>query len=320
MNRYQKILSGLLILQVVIAAVVFWPRYTVQAAAEPLFSGIDVAEVTAVTITNNDGQVVELAREGDDWLLASSGDYPANSESVNNLLTKLAAARTNRLVTQTEASHNRLQIADDNFNRRIRLSLADGSQRTIYWGSVAGGLNIHMRLAGQDAVYLAGNSTLRDASTTPGDWIDTSYVALPREEITAVTVENENGIFTFTKSGDEEWIYTDLAEGEEFKQARLNTFLSRLTNLNMTEPLSTAVQPEYGLDAPLATVNVTTESEAGTQTYTLQIGAKDEANNTYIVKWSEADYYVRIAGFNASDFVETTREDLLETGEAESNE
>ncbi len=311
MTRLQKILTGLLAVQLVLAALVFWPRGRVQAAGEPLLADLKPESVTAVTLTDDQGSTVKLARQDSGWVLASGGDYPVTADSVTGLLDKLTAVKTDRLVTQTAGSLDRLQIADDNFVRRLDISLDDGRTLTVYLGSTANLQATHVRLAGQDAVYLANDLTARDASATPGDWIDPTYVNIPMEEMTAVTVQNQNGAFTFTRSATGEWTYTGLDAGEVYNPARFNTILSRLSNLTMIAPLGTTEEAGYQMDAPLATITVTTKSDSGEQTHTLLIGAQDAASGNYVAKWSESEYYVNVNAFSAKDMVTLSRDDLL---------
>lgn len=316
MSRFQKILAGLLFLQLVLTVAVFWPQQQAEAVDEPLLAAVATEDVTEVTITGAEGETVTLAREGDGWVLASRADYPALATNVDGLLEKLTDAQTGRLVTTTAASHDRLQIADDNFVRRIELALADGTTHTLYLGSAANAQAAHVRRAGEDDVYLATGLTARDAGTAASNWIDTGYVSLPADTLTAVTVENDNGTFEFRKEDDGEWVYAGLAEGETYAPVTFNTILSRLGNLTLSEPLGTEAEAAYGLDQPLATVTVTIESDEATGTHTLLIGARDEDSDTYVVKSSAADYYVRVSGFNVQEMVELTHEDLLQSAEA----
>jgi len=311
MTRWQKILTGLLVAQLALAVLVFWPRDSVQAAGQPLLAGLQPELVTAVTLADDQGNTVALARQDADWVLSSGGNYPANAESVNSLLQKLTAVETDRLITRTAGSLNRLQIADDNYVRRLDISTDDGQTTTVYLGSSPNFQATHIRIAGDNAVYLANDLTARDASAAPSDWIDTSYVKLAPEDITAVTVQNQNGAFAFTKSVTGEWTYAGLEEGETYNPARFNTILSRLSNLTLVAPLGTAEEAAYQMDAPQATVTIAADNGSSAQTYTLHIGAQDVDSGNYTAKWSGADYYVTISSFSAQDMVTLTREDLL---------
>ena len=311
MTRWQKILTGLLVAQLALAGLVFWPRGSVRAAGQPLLAGLPPESVTAVTLTDDQGNTVKLARQDANWVLASGGNYPANAESVNSLLQKLTAVQTDRLITRTAGSLNRLQIGDDNYIRRLDITTDDGQTTTVYLGSSANFQATHIRVTGDNAVYLANDLTPRDASAAPGDWIDTSYVKLAPEAITAVTIQNQNGTFDFTKSATGEWTYTGLEDGETYNPARFNTILSRLSNLILIAPLGTTGEAAYQMDSPQATVTVVADEGSGVQTFTLRIGAQDASSGSYTAKWSGSDYYVTINSFSAQDTVTLTREDLL---------
>jgi len=57
----------------------------------------------------------------------------------------------------------------------------------------------------------------------------------------------------------------------------------------------------------LATVTVKTEDD----TYTLRVGARDDATNSYVFNASSSPYYVRVAGWAGDAFVNKTRPDFL---------
>jgi hypothetical protein len=46
-------------------------------------------------------------------------------------------------------------------------------------------------------------------------------------------------------------------------------------------------------------------------TYTLQVGAKDPGDNSYVLKSSESPYYVVVSEYAADTFVTTASENLL---------
>lgn len=311
MTRLQQILAAILAGQIVLAVILFWPRGTAESGGA-LLPGFDPATVVAVTIEDNDRNLLEVARRDGGWVLARSGDYPANGETVETLLGKIAAIDTNRLATRTSDSHDRLQIADDNFVARVRLHFDDDSTRTLFLGSSPNPRSTHVRLAGESETFVTGELSRTDVQTTAASWIDTAYISLPQEQVTALTLENDQGTFTLERAGDEEWNMPDLAEDEPFDQTTLNTMLSRLAAMRLTEPLGTEELPAYGTAEPQATLTVTAEDEDGnTQTYTLRVGAFDADDNLYTVKWSGSEYYVTVSSFNADTFVNATRDDFI---------
>jgi hypothetical protein len=99
--------------------------------------------------------------------------------------------------------------------------------------------------------------------------------------------------------------------------------LDRIATLNLHTVLGKSESPEYGLSEPLATLTVstsaalteTTGAEDGTTT--LLVGAKDDETNTYILKSSGSEFYVRLAAFTGDEFVNKQRSDFMIQGDAE---
>ncbi|MBE2197356.1 MAG: DUF4340 domain-containing protein [Anaerolinea sp.] len=312
MTQLQKILAGVLALQVVLAAVMFWPRATGETAVGPLFADLTVASITAVTIADNEGVQVELARQGTGWVLANGGDYPVDSAKIEPVLEKLAALQAGRLVARTPTSYARLRVADNEFVRRVDLQTAAGEAYTLYLGSSPTAQATHMRRADQTETYLVGGVNVWEVSQLATSWIDTAYISLPLETITAVTLQNSQGDFTLTRTPEATWTLADLGEGEIVSQNNLNALLGRITNLRLVWPLGVADQPAYGLANPQAMVTLTAVADNASRSYTLLVGAQNRDNGNYIVKWSDADHYVEVSAFAVEGLVGNGRDDFLE--------
>lgn len=308
MTRLQQILSGLLILQIIAIVALFLPRNAPEASNEPLFGELNTEEVTKLSIIDNAGTLLELAKDGENWVLTTGGNYPADGSKILPILDKLALIKTNRLVAENAGNHRRLQVAEDDFLRQVVLTLNDGSTQTLYVGSSPSARATHVRLANQNATYLTSEINVFELNTAASNWIDTTYVNLTLEEITSLTLENANGTFSFSKGQDGTWILADLTEGEIYNQVGLDGMLSRLTSLRMSKPLGTTSDPGYGLDTPQARVTVT----AAGKEYTLLVGVKDEVQNSYTTKWSESAYYAQVAGFSVETFISNNRDSFLQ--------
>ncbi len=311
MNRLNQILIAVLAVQVVLAAVIFWPRSAASSVAGPLLPDVTAADVTNVVISDPDGNVVELARSGEGWVLPRAGDFPADGAKITPILDKLAGIKTNRLVTQTEASHKRLQVAADDFARLVELTEKDGAAYKLYLGSSAGASTTHVRADGRPEVYLTGDLSSWDVSAQASGWIDTLYYTVPQTATVALTLQNANGTFEFERQG-ETWTIKGLAEGETFSENNFSTLLGQVTSMQMMNPLGKEEEPAFGLDQPQAVVTLKTLEGDEEQTYTLQIGAQDEQDSSFIVKWSASPYYVQVASFNGTTFTDKTRDSFLQ--------
>ena len=317
MSRTNRILVASLAVQIVLVAVVFWPRPASVAGGESFFAGLEAEQITRLTISDETGNQVKLAKGLGDWVLPEADDYPCLENKAPEFLEKIVALKTNRLVTQTPASHKRLKVASDAFERRVEIELADGTTHLLYLGTSPSYGATHVRADGQNEVYLASLSA-SEAGVNASNWIDTLYFSVVQDQIVALTLENANGRFEFEKDDAGTWtmaenIAKDLAADETLNENNVTSLATRASSLRMLRPLGKTEQDDYGLDTPNAVVTVQTKDAEGTfKTYTLRVGAKSEEDNSYVVISSESPYYVRVSEYTVKDFVEKVRDDFLE--------
>ena len=309
MKRHNQILAGILVVQIALSVVVFWPKPAASAEREPLFPEIEADDVVALTITDADGNVLAVRQVGEEWVLPDADDYPAQADKITPLLEKIAGLTTGRLVTRTDASHRRLQVAIDDFSRRVDFEMADGTKHTLYLGSSPSYGAIHFRLDGQSEVYLTSDIDTYETSATVASWIDPSYPTVVQDDVTEMTLQNGNGEFTFTRdAGDGNWTMDGLATDETLNEAQVDNLLRRATSVAIVRPLGKEEKPSYGMDEPSAVVTLGT----GEKTVTLRVGAKDPTDNSYVVISSESPYYVRVAEYGVQNLLESTRDDFLQ--------
>jgi hypothetical protein len=308
MNRYQQILAAALAVQIVIIAVVFWPRQTAIGAGAPIFPDLVTEDVVALTITDQDGNHMELRKEPDGWVLPEADGFPADAETITPVLEQVSNLTSSRLVTRTSASHKRLQVAADDFVRRIDFETSDGTVYTIFIGSSPQYGATHFRVQGQDDTYLTAGFSTWETRAEADAWIDATYVDLVASEVEKMTLENSSGSFTFTKDEENDWLMEGLAAEETLDQTKVNDVVRRAASINMERPLGREEQPEYGMDGPSAVV----ELQTAETTVTIRVGAQDTEDGSYTVISSESPYYVQVASYGVQDLVETTREDFLE--------
>lgn len=307
MSKLNQILIAILVIQIGLGVYAFWPQPTTAEAGAPLLADFSVDSVTGLTISDGEGNALTLAKTSDGWVLPTAGDFPADGAKVTPLLEKVAGVQSGRLVTETEGSQARLQVAANEFNRRLEITRQGGQQDTLYLGSSAGAGATHVRVNAQPEVYLTDELTAFDANTQASGYIDPLYFTLPQTATTAITLENGNGTFEFVKAG-ESWTLADLAADETLNQGAVTTLVNQAQSVNMTEPVGLLSEGGSAFDAPLATVTI----EAGGQTHRLTVGAQDSEDNSYLFSASDSPYYVRVAQFTGDAFVTKSRADFLE--------
>jgi hypothetical protein len=307
MKRHQQILLGILALQVILIAIVFWPRPAVSESGELLFPDLEANNIVGLTITDNEGQRLALRKVDGAWVLSEADDFPVNETTVTPLIEKLVALSASTVVARTEASHRQLEVSDSAFQRRLDLETQAGTKHTIYLGTAPRYTATHFRVGGRSETYLTPDLSTWEFVARPSSWIDATYVSIDQETVTRVTLENANGTFELVKAGDD-WTLADLQEDETVASAQIDTLVRNASRLSMSVPLGTTEKLSYRMDAPNAVVTV--ETEDGT-VHTLTVGARFDEDSTYVVKSSDSPYYVRVAQINVSAMVENTRDDFL---------
>jgi len=308
LKRHNQILAGILIIQIVICTAVFWPRSAVTSTSKPLFSDVQAEDIVALTILDADGNSVALRQMMGEWVLSDADDYPAQADKISGLLEKIVGLTTGRLVTRTDASHQRLQVAVGDFVRRVDLKMKDGTEYRLYLGSSPSYGATHFRLNGQSETYLTSDVSVWEARATASAWIDTAYLKVPQDDVVEMTLENPNGTFAFVKDGQGVWTMVGLAPDEDADEAKITALLRRVTTINMLTPLSKSNLDAYGMETPSAVVTLKT----GEKPVTLRVGSKDPSDNSYVVISSESPYYVRVAEYNVKDLVEKSYDDFLQ--------
>lgn len=310
MTKLHRILIGILAAQLVLAMIVFWPRPAASGAGTPLLD-IKVEDITGMTVTDDQGAVVKLTKPAANWVAPGAGDYPVDAAKVTPVLTKLVALTAGQAVAQTAASQAQLQVADDKFVRKIELQTAN-AVKTLFLGSSAGSQATHVRVSGQDAVYLGRGVTTWEISADLLSWIDPVYLAVPAADLAAFTLQNANGSFAFTKDATGNWALDGLAAGETLNANSITTLVSQVASLRMTVPLGKTNDPAYGLAQPTALLTLQARSGDQAKTITLAVGAQNPADRSYVVKSSESAYYVRVAEASAQTLVTRARQDFLQ--------
>ncbi len=307
MKRHNQILAGILVIQIVLGVVVFWPKSVSTGASELLFPDLETGDIVALTIADANGDSIVLRQVAGDWVLPDADDYPAQADKITPLLDKVVALTADRLVTRTDASHKQLQVAADDFVRRVDFETVDGTKHAFYLGSSPSYGATHFRLDGQSETYLTDISAW-EANGTAASWIDTAYLNVPQTDITKMTLENRNGEFAFTRDDEGNWAMEGLAADETLAETRVTALIRQAALVNMLSPLGKEAQPSYGMDEPNGVVTLETDSK----TIILRVGAKDPDTNSYVVISSESPYYVRVSELNVKNLVENTLDDFLE--------
>ncbi len=310
MNKTQKIMVGLAILQLLLTAFVFWNKQPDEVSSKALLGNMDPKQITAIEISDNSNNSVTLSRENGSWVLSASDNFPVLEQNVSTLIEQLQSIRTGRLVTNTKASHGRLEVSADKYQRRITLRTG-GGDFVVYLGSSPAPSNVHVRLSTQDAVYLTDTISTTTASAQVSNWINTAYIQLDANSVSRVEVINGNGTLQLDRSADNTWQFIGANSDETLDPSLWSSNLTAFTNLRMVVPISTTVEDRFGLSSPLAQVSLHYIENGAEKDATLAIGQQDPTDQNYYALWSLSPYVVKISSFNAERIINLALMDLV---------
>ncbi len=240
------------ILAVVAAVMVMWAvvqsHLSRPSRVEPsgpvyLVPGLDTGEIDSITVGHGD-EAVKITKRGDGrFVVANKANYPADTKSVNELISKCLDIKRQRLYTSNAKNQEELELTEEKAHGCVKFFKVDG---TLLAGVVVGksqenGQGAFVRMAGSDDVYVSENTPW--FATTPIEYLDTELVAIEPQDVNAVTVSTSEGAYTL-RSLDEGRIavMNDLPVDKTLKASDARSVLTALTGLSFED-----------VNAPLAT-------------------------------------------------------------------
>lgn len=304
MKIWIGILSGLLVVQLALALGLnlTGADYAAFEPSEPLLA-FEPEAVDALRIEDGEGAVELVRREGA-WVLAGLDAFPADQAAVDRLLDRLAGLQKGWPVATTAGALERFKVAEDAYERRIELAAAGTPAGVLYLGTSPGLRKTHVRPDGEAAVYAAAIDTW-DAGAAPSDWIDKGILTLDEAAITRIELPG----LTLERDGEELRV-AGLGEGEQADAAAVRTLVNRLANLRIQSVLEEDTNDTEG-DPAKITVG---RSEGEPLTYRLW---KMPEGSDYLLKRSDLDHRLVIAGFSAEPLVKASRGELVQSAEEE---
>ena len=273
MQDRRLLLSGVLVLQLALALGLYWQQ---QGAAngspgEPLLA-VTSAQLDRIQLQDG-AHNAELVREQAGWNLSGS-NLPADGSKVDTALERLADIQLGWPLARTDASHERFEVADDSFQRRLLLFAGDRPAGEIYLGTSPGFRKVHLRRAGEDAVYAAELNTY-DLPADPDQWLDKTLLSVPA----AARIEGPD--YTLVKA-DAGWqLLPSPAGPEKVESSAVDALADAVTGLRV-----------QGVAEPGMPGSPDPETEAATGPVSIEITGTDTAHRLEFVHSGES-YYVR---------------------------
>jgi len=302
MNQLRIKLTGLLIAQLVVAAGI-WAYAQSRGSdfsVEPLIV-VDSSNIDRLVISDEQNSLT-LQREDKQWVLPEENHLPANSIKVEDILAKIVGLKTSWPVATTSSSHQRFEVSDDNFQRKIQLYQGDKFAGELYLGSSPGFKKVHLRRAGEQAVY-AQNLNTYDFPLKRADWMDKSLLAATNINKIA------HNDFTVVKVDDYWQLVSDTEEAMTPNSASVEQLTSALSTLQI---MDIAAEPPV-IDKNTA-INIEVEGDNRWQYQFFKDG------QNYFAKRTDFEPIFKLSQFEYQRVAEVTFNDLKATENSDSKE
>lgn len=309
MNRPIPILSALLAVQLLLAAILFAGGGDIGAyVSNEKLIGLDLSAVDAIIVDENGPPVLTLKRQGKGWVLPDHHGFPASEEKVQRVAGELLALTKGWPVATAAASAKHFKVDDGDFERKISFMKEGQALKTLLMGTSPGFKKVHVRLEGSDEIYAVSFTAFSpyEAAAAADNWTDKAYLKLKEGDV--VRAELPELALVREESGLK---VEEMAEKEETQEEKARELLGRLAGVSFLSVLGTEGKPEYKLDAPA--YRYTLKPKTGDAvTY---VFGQSEGDKDFVLKTSAHPYYFKVSQYTLERIREWKREELVKPKE-----
>lgn len=251
------ILLGILVVLVVIVGLVENPfaksEYTKKLeAASLLFPDFNKENVTKIEITAS-GETTTLAKENNQWLVASMENYPADAEGVEDVLDKVTELKTTGLVSSNPEKQAQFEV--DSSGAEAKLLDAGGNvQAHLFLGKTTPGyLSSYVRTADSNNVYVGKGNLKATFDKGTRTWKDRTIFSFNKGDVTHLSIKSEEEEIELEMDAEGKWQMTK-PEAIAALEPELDALLDSLSDLDTDDFADANDLSEYGLDAPKSSV------------------------------------------------------------------
>ncbi|HKQ66607.1 MAG TPA: DUF4340 domain-containing protein [Methylomirabilota bacterium] len=235
---------------------------------------LEPADVTELDIKRADS-TVKLKREGDGWQIQAPVNGRGDRGAVDETVTSIVTARMDR---EIEADPKALgDYGLDKPAAEITLRLKDGKQAGLILGAKSPtGVWVYAREAGKPAVFVVGDSVLRDSTRPVAEFRDKTVLAFEQREVTGLEIDTRDDKIALEQA-DNRWKLTRPrplpADADVVRDFLEKLRAARVKEFAADAPSSLA---PFGLDKPVR-IDLQTGRDKDRATKTLLIGRADTA-------------------------------------------
>jgi len=241
---------------------------------------VDTNILDRITISPADKAKTLLARKGENWIIASLNNTPANSGEVRRFIDTLQNERVTKFVEDIGSNlakygldRPQLQLTFSSFASENTAETKAGEQpfATIAFGKVDGD-NVYARLADEPFVVAVRRGLVDQIFTDLLQWQELSIFKFKPEQIHRFSIATDKEL-SMERAENKQWRW--LKGSGEINQANVQALIGVLANLRAVRWLGTTA-PRHGLDKPQLTITFMYGPESKDSSSTLTVGNRTE--------------------------------------------
>jgi hypothetical protein len=273
--------------------------------AMPLFPDFDEEQVVNIEIIAT-GETTTLSKQEDAWVVASMDNYPADSEGVAELLTKVGEFKN----TQRVSSNPEKQAEFEVDSTGVEAKLMDANDKVLahlFVGKITPGfLSSYVRAADANDVYVAQGNLQSVFNKGTRTWKDRTIFDFNKGIVTELNISSPEEMIELRLDANGTWQMLKPAAAAA-NTTEVDNLLTTLSGLD-TDDFADAQDDlaEYGLDTPQSVISAALND--GT-TATLYIGK--EVEGKLYVKRDDKETVFRLFKSNVDRLIK--KSDTLKT-------
>ena len=265
--------------------------------AMPLFPDFNEEQVVKIEITAT-GETTTLSKQNGSWVVASMDNYPADSEGVAELLSKVTEFKNTQRVSNNPEKQAEFEVDSTG----VEAKLMDANDKVLvhlFVGKTTPGfLSSYVRPANSNDVYVAQGYLQSVFNKDTRTWKDRTIFSFNKGIVTQLNIISSEETVELRLDAEGTWQMLKPVVAVA-KTTEVDTLLTTFSELD-TDDFAEATDElaEYGLDTPQSTISALLND--GT-TATLHVG-KEEEGKLY-VKRDDKDTVFRLFKSNVDNLI-----------------
>lgn len=249
--------TGLLVLVLLVLLGIYFLTKTSEnvVSADRPFIQCDSAKVTEIKVESKDGIAV-LTKRGEEWVVSSGMEYPANKKNVGDALSKLGQMKKLTQITDKADRYAEFEVDDAT---AAKVSVTQQGKTVIFLLGKSGSTmqTSFARLQGSKEVWEIGGNYAGVLKRRPSDWRDKTITDFNMSDIRKVSLVYPKETLTVSLE-DTTWKVntgkTEFVSDKSFVE-RLTRMISKISTVEFADTLPPDAfnNPDLHLVAELST-------------------------------------------------------------------